>query len=185
VKFGEFIPPITGAAMFSRKKDSPKTSSRSSFQLDILTTEYLIQGTAAGDQQFYLPTSSKNWSPIELKDVSLTAVDRQDVPVRKVDRFEVQGEAVVAMIPHKDAMEMDQYDSYLVYDKGLKGIFYIGPYIFEGTLMIMDSNYDDFAASLLMNDVTIRHMSTKSKMEEITASDVLVNTRWMHGRELG
>ena len=168
--------------MFSRKKDSEKPASQSPFQLDILTTEYFIQGTAKGDEQFFIPSGTEYWYPIELTDVTLTAVGWPDVPVRRVNTFEVKGDAIVAIIPRRDPAGMRQYDSYLAYKKALQGTFYFGPYVFDGTLMNVGN--DRFNHSLLMLDATIRHISPHSKLGEIQASHVLVNMHWMHGREV-
>ena len=168
--------------MFGRKKDAEKAVSQPPFQLEILTTEYFIQGTGKGDQQFMLPLGTEYWYPTELMDVKLTAVGWDDVPVRTVDKFEVKGDAVVAMIPRKDPAGMRQYESYLAYKNALKGFFYFGPYLFEGTLMSVGN--DRFDSVLLMLDTKIRHTSPKSKLGEITAPHVLVNTHWMHGWEV-
>jgi hypothetical protein len=167
--------------MFARKKDSEKAT-QPPFPLQVLTTEYFIEGTAAGDTQFMLPSGTEYWYPIELTNAQLTAVNWDDVPVRTMDRFEVKGDAVIAMIPRKNPANMRQYESYLAFKNALKGIFYFGPYIFEGTLMSVES--DHFNSALLMLDTTIRHASPKSKLGEISAPYVLVNTQWMHGREV-
>lgn len=167
--------------MFGKKKDTDKAASQSPFQLEILTTEYFIQGTAKGDEQFFIPSGTEYWYPFELTNVTLTAAGWENVPVRTVDRFEVKGDAVVAMIPRKDPTGMRQYESYLAFKKAPKGIFYFGPYLFESTLMNVGN--DRFNDALLMLDVTIRHVSPKSKLGEIKAQHVLVNTHWMHGWE--
>jgi hypothetical protein len=165
--------------MFSKRKDSEKAVR---FTLEVLTTDYHIEGTAPGDTQFMLPAGTEYWYPIELADVKLTTVGWDDVPARTMDRFEVKGDAVVAMIPRKDPTNMQQYESYRAFKNVLKGIFYFGPYLFEGTLMSVGS--DRFNSALLMLDTTIRHVSPKSKLGEISAPHVLVNTHWMHGREV-
>ncbi len=121
--------------MFGKKKDSEKAVSQSPFPLEILTTEYFIEGTASGDEQFFLPVGVEYWYPIKLTNAKLTAVGREDVPVRSMDKFEVKGDAVVAMIPRKDPTGMRGYDTYRAFKGALKGIFYFGPYLFEGTLM--------------------------------------------------
>ena len=167
--------------MFGKKKEPAKAIPQTPFSLEILTTEYFIEGNAQSDQQFYLPIGVEYWYPVELTDVKLTTVGWDDVPVRTMDKFEVKGDTIIAMIPRRDPAGMRQYDTYLAFKNALKGIFYFGPYLFEGTLMSVGS--DRFNAELLMLDVTIRHISPKSKLE-IKAPQVLVNTHWMHGREV-
>jgi hypothetical protein len=168
--------------MFGKKKESDKAATQAPFSVQILTTEYLIEGIAKGDQQFMMPLGTEYWYPTELTDAKLTAVGWEDVPVRAVDKFEVKGNTVVAMIPHKDPTGMRQYESYLAFKNAIKGIFYFGPFLFEGTLMSVGN--DRFDSALLMLDTTIRHISPKSKLGEISASHILVNTHWMHGREV-
>lgn len=165
--------------MFGKKKEVEKAAP---FQLEILTTEYYIEGTAPGDLQFMIPTGTEYWYPIELTNAKLSAVGMDGIPARTMSKFEVKGDAVVAMIPRKDPSQMPQYESYLAFKNALKGIFYIGPYLFEGTLMSVGS--DRFNSELLMLDATIRHISPKSPFAGINAPHVLVNTKWMHGREI-
>ena len=168
--------------MFGKKKDSEKPAAQPAFQLDVLTTEYFITGTAKGDEQFFIPSGTEYWYPIELTDATITAVGFQDAPARSADKFEVKGDAIVGMIPHRDPTGMRQYDSYLAFKNNLQGTFYFGPYLFEGTLRSVGS--DRFNHALLMTDVTIRHIFPKSKFGKVSAAHVLVNTRWMHGREV-
>ncbi len=167
--------------MFGKKKDSGKSESQP-FPLQVLTTEYLIEGTAPGDQQFFLPIGTEYWSPIELTNAQVTAVNWENVPVRTMSQFQVKGDSVVAMIPRRDPAGMRQYDSYLAFKERQTGLFYFGPYVFEGTLMNVGN--DRFNDALLMLDTKIRHISPKSKFGEISAPHVLVNTAWMHGWEV-
>jgi len=167
--------------MFGKKKDSGKPEAQP-FPLQILTTEYFIEGTTPGDQQFFLPLGTEYWYPIELTNAQLTAVNWSDAPVRTMSQFQVKGDAVVAMIPRRDPTGMPQYDSYTAFKGRQAGIFYFGPYEFEGTLMNVGN--DRFNHALLMLDTKIRHISPKSKFGEISASHVLVNTAWMHGWEV-
>ena len=167
--------------MFNKKKSAEKPAS-SPFPMQVLTTEYLIEGTAGGDQQYYLPTGTEYWSPLVLTAAKITAVGAENIPARTADRFEVKGDAMVAMIARRDPTGMLQFGSFLHYKNALKGTFYVGPYLMDGTLMAPGS--DRFERALLILDATIRHASPKSKFGEISAPHVLVNTRWLHGREV-
>ena len=168
--------------MFGKKKEPEKATTQPPFSIQVLTNEYLIGGTAQGDQQFLLPLGTEYWYPIELTNATLTPVSWEDAPVRSVDKFEAKGDTVIAMIPRRDPTSMRQYESYLAFKNRLQGIFYFGPYLFEGTLMSVGN--DRFNHALLMLDTTIRHISPNSKLGEIQASHLLVNTHWMHGREV-
>ncbi len=167
--------------MFAKKKDAEKAVSQAPFPMEVLTTEYWIEGMAPGDQQFLIPSGTEYWYPIELSNAKLCAVGWEDASVRTADKFAVKGDTVIAMIPRKDPAQMRQYETYLAFKNSLKGIFYFGPYLFEGTLMSVGN--DRFNEALLMLDTTIRHISSKSKLGEIKAQHVLVNTKWMHGWE--
>ncbi len=165
--------------MFGRKKEKPE---QKPFQLLVLTTEYIIEGTADADEQFFLPVSDEHWSPIVLRNVQITSVNNEDIPVRKAETFEVHGNTVVALIPLKDASTMAQFESYVYWNEEIKGTFFIGPYLFEGVLMNVGNGR--FSRRLRMTGVTIRHASSKSPFREIQSPDVLINTSWFHGREV-
>ena len=165
--------------MFGRKKE---TTPQPSFQVQVLTTEYLMDGTAAGDTQFYLPSSEDYWSPVTLTDVRITSIHDEKIPVRKADRFEVQGGNVVAFIPLRDATTMIRFEVFKPYEKEIRGLYYIGPYLMEGTLKGFEN--DSFSSTLLMEDVTIRHINPKSLFKEIQSPHILINTFWLHGREV-
>lgn len=164
--------------MFGKKKEKPE---QKPFQLIVLTTEYLIEGTAHGEQQYYLPVSQKNWSSIVLEDARITSINDSKIPVRKAKTFEVLGNSAVALIPLKDASSMGQFASYASWNEKLAGIFYMGPYLFEGTLMNVGNGY--FSEALNMVDVSITHANPNAPFEKLQAENVLVNTFWLHGRE--
>ncbi len=170
--------------MFGKKKGPEKTNPATPFQLQVLTTDYLIEGTAKGDLKFVLPLDIEYWNPIALTSAKLTAIREDSSPIRTVDQFEVKGNAVVAIIPVRDATTMNYFAMYQ--DSGLNvpllGVFYVGPYLFEGTLMIGEDRR--FSDALVMVNVTIRLPSTTSRLGEIRAPHVLVNAHWMQGREV-
>jgi hypothetical protein len=99
-----------------------------------------------------------------------------------MDRFEVKGDAVVALIVGQDPTGMRQFETYLSFRNALQGTFFVGPYLMEGTLMAPGS--DRFDDALLITDVVIRHSSPKSKIGELRAAYALINTHWLHGREV-
>jgi hypothetical protein len=167
--------------VFNKKKSNDKPAA-APIPVQILTTEYLIEGSAPGDQQYYLPTGSEYFSPIELSGARLTAAGGEGIPARTMDRFEVKGDAVVALIVGQDPAGMRQFESYLNFRNALKGTFFVGPYLMEGTLMAPGS--DQFNHALLITDAVIRHSSPKSKIGELRAPYVLINTHWLHGREV-
>ena len=165
--------------MFGRKKE---TAPQPPFQVQVLTTEYLIEGTAKGNEQFYLPSSEDYWSPITLTDVRITSIHDENIPVRKADRFDVQGGNVVAFIPLRDATTMIRFEVYEAYKKEMKGLYYVGPYLMEGTLKGFEN--DSFSSTLVMVGVNIRHSNPKSPFKEIQSPHILINTFWLHGRDV-
>lgn len=165
--------------MFGRKKEP---TPQPPFQVQVLTTEYLIDGTATGDEQFYLPSSEDYWSPVTLTDVRITSIHDEKMPVRKADRFDVQGGNVVAFIPIRDATTITRFEVYEAYNKEMKGLYYVGPYLIEGTLKSFTN--DSFSSTLLMENVLIQHANPKSPFKAMQAPHILVNTFWLHGREV-
>jgi hypothetical protein len=174
------IKSFTEVFMFGKKKEAPVP--QPPFQLQVLTTEYLIEGTAQGDEQLYIPISDDFWSPFQLTDVRITSINDDKIPVHKADAFEVQGRVIVAVIPLKDVTTMKRFEVYKNYQKEMRGVYYVGPYLIEGTLKSFEN--DRFDSTLLMENVAIRHANPNSSFKEIRAPHILIYTNWLHGREV-
>jgi hypothetical protein len=163
--------------MFGKKKPTPEPTP---FKLQALTTEYLIEGQAEGGTQLYIP-HGEEWDPIHLSAVQITVTGQQDMPLRTASEFWVQGDDLVAIIPHKAASEMDQYDVWENYTERREGLFYVGPYLILGAMMFIDDAV--LEAAMPMVDVTIRHRLPNAAMKQLSAPFILVSTKWLSGYE--
>jgi len=162
--------------MFGKKKPA-----LAPFVMQILTTEYLIEGTAEGDTQLYFPTGRGDWSPITLTAVQIKVLSRTDLPPRSVSQFEISGPGVVAMIPRADASQRAGYESWKLYNQSRSGVFHIGPYLIRGQMMFLREDRIDEVTPMV--DVQIMHQSPEAAMGELSAPFILVNTGWMYGYE--
>ena len=82
--------------MFGKKKPASP-----SFVVQVLTPQYLIEGTAEGDTYLDL-RRAPTWSPLILTSVHIKALGRAEVPARSVSQFAVFGNSVIAVVPHTD-----------------------------------------------------------------------------------
>ena len=95
--------------MFGKPKPAPAPSAP--FVMQVLTTEYLIEGTAAGDTELFFPIAYRElWNPLILTAARIKVAGRANIPERPVSTFEVSGNGVVAIIPRKDVSQMARYD---------------------------------------------------------------------------
>lgn len=163
--------------MFGQKKPTPPP-----FALQALTTEYLIEGQADGETQLYIP-HGEEWDPIHLRSVQITVTGQADMPPRTANEFMLLGDDIVAIIPHKDVGDMEQYDLWEDYTERREGLFYLGPYLILGALMFIDN--ETFEEAMPMVDVTIRHRLPTAAMRPLSAPFILVNTKWLSGYEPG
>jgi hypothetical protein len=163
--------------MFGKKKQSLVP-----YGLQVLTTEYLIQGTLDGNARLYFPEPEMQGSrPISLSAVQIQPTWREDIKARKCAQFEVWGDCAVALIPQVDITQLNQYEVWKIPAKPLRGLFYFGHYIVQGTLMRLRD--DTFEKEAPMFDVHITSQSPGTLFGELHAQFALMNNHWLHGYE--
>jgi hypothetical protein len=163
--------------MFGKKKPS-----LAPYALQVLTTEYFIQGTVDGDARLYLyGPEMLGRGPIKLANVKIQPTWREGIKARTCDQFEVWGDSAVALIPHVDFTQLVQYEVWKIPAKPLQGIFYFGPYLVQGTLMRLRD--DSFEKEGPMFDVYITNQASGTKWGELRAPFALINMHWLHGFE--
>ncbi len=163
--------------MFGKKKQpSPP------FVLQVLTTEYLIEGTFDGDTLLYFPQPEVLGStPIRLTTVQIQPTRLVDIPARTCTQFEVWGDSVVALIPQVEVTQMVDYEVWKVPKIPLQGVFYFGPYLVQGTLMRLRD--DSFENEVPMFDVHITSQAPGAHWGELRAQFALMHIHWLHGYE--
>jgi hypothetical protein len=163
--------------MFGKKKQpSPP------FVLQVLTTEYLIEGTVEGDTLLYFPELDiLDSPPLRLTSVQVQTTRPADIPTRTCTQFMVMGDSAVALIPRMEVSQLAQYEAWKVADIPLLGMFYFGPYVMQGKLMLLRDGF--FEGEMSMFDVHIASRIPGTRWGELHAPFALVNGRWLHGYE--
>jgi hypothetical protein len=163
--------------MFGKKKQpSPP------FVLQVLTTEYLIEGTVDGNTRLYFPTPQELGSiPIQLSSVQIQPTRLVDTPTQTCPQFAAWGDSAVALIPRVEVTQMAQYEIWRIPKIPLRGVFYFGSYLVQGTLMRLRA--DSFGSELPIFDVSISSQAPGAHWGELRAPFALVNIHWLHGYE--
>lgn len=154
---------------------------KSPFVVQVLTTEYFIEGTVAANTPLMFPIPEperETWNPIVLTAARIKVVGHADLPDRSVPTIEVGGNGVVAVIPRTDVTQLANYNNWKIWNQPRAGIYQVGPYLMQGKLM---SRGNSIEAALPMVDVYITHMLPESGLGEISAPYLLVNTTWLSG----
>ena len=76
---------------------------------------------------------------------------------------------------------MAQYEVWSVPKIPLRGVFYFGSYLVQGTLMRLRD--DSFESAVPMFDVHISSQAPGAHWGELRAPFALVNIHWLHGYE--
>lgn len=91
--------------MFEKKKQPTPP-----FILQILTTEYLIDGTFDGNARLSFPQPNEIGNiPLHLTSVKIQPTRQIDTPAQTYSQFEVWGDNAVALIPRMDVTQMTQH----------------------------------------------------------------------------
>ena len=147
------------------------------FVMQVLTPQYLIEGTAPGATQLYLPRAEEYWYPITLTDARIRTVGRPDLRTRSIPQIVVGGNSVVAVIFRADVSQLERYDVWKAYKEPRAGVFHIGPYLIQGKMMFLGSNRFDLVVPMV--EVQITQASLETDLGDLSAPFMLVNTDWM------
>lgn len=163
--------------MFGKKKQpSPP------FVLQVLTTEYLIEGTIEGDTILYFPELDiLDSPPLHLTSVQIQTTRSVDIPTRTCAQFMVMGDNAVALVPRMEFSQLAQYKAWKVANIPLLGVFYFGPYVMQGKLMLLRDGF--FEGEMPMFDVHIASQIPGTRWGELHAPFAVVNGRWLQGYE--
>jgi hypothetical protein len=160
--------------MFRKNKPVP-----SPFVVQVLTTEYLIEGTAQGDIDTDLFRGLDTWSPLRLTSVQITPTGLAQVPAQSLPVFMVSGNSVVALVPRVELSQMADHVVWAVHNIPCRGIFHIGPYLIRGTMMFLRE--DCVEEVMPMFGVQIKHAAPGAALGELSAPFIVVNPSWMTG----
>ncbi len=149
------------------------------FAVQVLTTEYLIEGTAQGDIDTDFYRGLDAWSPLRLTSVQITPTGLAQIPAQSLPVFMVSGNSVVALVPRMELGQMADHEVWAVYKIARPGIFHIGPYLIRGTMMFLRE--DGIEEVMPMFGVQITHTVPGAALGELSAPFIAVNPSWMAG----
>ena len=160
--------------MFKRKKTPIPP-----YTLHVLTTEYLMDGTVAGDEILHFPERDEIMSFPTLKSVKVQTTLPFDVPTQFHDQLVLMGDSLVAYIPVIELSKLEQAEAWKVPDIEVRGTAYVSHYKIEGRMMFLREDMCDL--ELPVFDVRISDMLPGTHWVEISAPFALINTHWLHG----
>ena len=136
--------------------------------LQVLTTEYLIEGTVDGNTKLYFQEPGILGSvPFQLSSVQIQPTRQANAPTQTSAQFAAWGDNTVALIPRMDVTQMAQYETWSIFKIPLRGVFYFGSYLVLGTLMRLRD--DSFESALPMFDVSITSQAPGPRWGELRA----------------
>jgi hypothetical protein len=161
--------------MFGKKKEPLPP-----YILQVLTTEYLIEGSISGETRLYFfETGKVVGAPLTLASAQIQATQAEGFPPRAALQYTVLGNSTVALIPHMQFDLLPQSIAWKQYKKPLTGTFYVGPYVMKGSMMLLNESIYDEDHPVF--DVHITSQVPGSGWPGIYTPFALVNMRWLHG----
>ena len=160
-----------------RKKKSPVPP----YTLQVLTTEYLIEGTVEGDMGLSFPEDEKENTPLQLNSVKIQTTKPVDIPAMFCEQFIIMGDNLVALIPRIEIDQLQQYEAWQENDVPVEGVFYAAQYKMTGKLMFLSEDLHEREMPIV--DVHITSLTPGTHWGEIYAPFALLNTHWLHGYE--
>jgi len=150
--------------------------------LQVLTTQYLIEGTVAGDTFLHFPALDTIGPPLLcVASAQLQATGATDLANRACARFMVMGANAVALVPGVDMGQLPQADTWRIPKVPVRGVFCFGPYVVQGTLVL--SGEGRINITMPMYDLRIASYVPGSRWDGLQAPFGLVNGRWLQGYE--
>jgi hypothetical protein len=142
------------------------------YVLQVLTTEYLIEGTIASDVYLKLGNPQLQLAPAQIQSTRSAAV-----PPQVLSQFTLVGATSVAFIPRTEIIQLPQYAVWKEYKTAMPGTHYVGPYVMQGRLMGLSSGFVDNEPPIF--DVHITCPGTD--WAGLYAPLAVISLHWMHG----
>jgi len=162
--------------MFKKKKTPVPP-----YALQVLTSEYLIEGTVDGDTSLCFPEDEMENTPIQLNSVKIQTTKPVDIPAMFCEKFIIMRDNLVALIPRIEIDQLKQYEAWQDNDIPIEGVFYVAQYKMTGKLMFLSE--DLYEREMPIVDVHITSLVPGTRWGELYAPFALLNTHWIHGYE--
>jgi hypothetical protein len=154
--------------MFGKKKAGSQP-----FVLQVLTTDYLLEGTVPGNTYLVVGT------PISLSPAQIQCTTSAAIPAQTLAQFVVMGGGSVAFIPRGEIEQLEQYAVWKQYKNAMPGDYYVGPYVMRGRMMGLSMGLLEAEAPIF--DVHITCQVPGSTWPGLYAPLAVVNTHWVAG----
>jgi hypothetical protein len=151
------------------------------FDLQVLTSEYLIEGTVAGDTNLYFPRPGEVVAPILLTSAQIQLTRSPEAVKRTCVHYFLSLNNALLFIPRTDFTQFTRYSLWKQYKNPLIGGFHLGPYWMTGRLMVMSPNA--LQGELPIYDLRIESLALGTHFGKLAAPFALVNALSLQGWE--
>ncbi len=149
------------------------------YTLQVLTSEYCIEGTVPGDTLLTIPEPHSNRSPYHFLSVKVQLTRSAEVKTYFYKEFFLNPGAALALIPHLDITQHPSFSGWKLFRVPLTGVFHLGPYCMSGRLMTTGSGY--LSGDNPAFDVRFTSLYPGSQWGELSAPFALVGITAVHG----
>ncbi|HNB51161.1 MAG TPA: hypothetical protein PK530_04430 [Anaerolineales bacterium] len=155
--------------------------------MQILTTEYLLEGQMEPDDDFF--SNAQVEDPADYLDkltrVQIRPAGQLMPPATTLPNWYITfGKTIVALIPcDEDSLTLAQ-EAYEEYTHSRRVQVYVGPYVIEGQLLNEDEDFIDFedtSGYIPLTNAEITHLHPNAQLRSHRAAWMLVNGDLAHG----
>ena len=149
------------------------------FLLEVLTSEYLIDGTVPGDTSIFFPKPNELGYPIQFTNVKIQPTKTTEVSARTYTHYIFTRNDAIALIPRMDFTQLPLYSSWKQFKNPITGLFHLGPYWMTGRLMNVTGEH--LWGDNPVIDVRFGSQVPGSNWNGLSAPFALVNGFWIQG----
>jgi hypothetical protein len=153
------------------------------YNVQVFTTEYLIEGTMPGSVDLYFLKPDQLGQPISLSDVRIQSTRSPQIPSRSCFQYNLTRNKALIIIPQTDYTQLSFYSAWKNYKNPVPGQFHIGHYLMTGKLMTGPGGF--LSGDLPAYDVRIESLVPGLSWSHVDAPFALVNCFYMQGWETG
>lgn len=143
------------------------------YNLQVLTNDYLIDGTADGDTIFHMAKPDEMGMTIHLVNAKVQSTKTPPALTRTCARYVCCGKQALALIPSIDYTLLEYNQVWKLGKQAINGVFYLGPYWMTGRVTYIGPS---FPSDLPAYDVRFGSFTAGSQWAGLTAPFALINT---------
>jgi hypothetical protein len=151
------------------------------YSVQILTSEYLIEGTVGGETQFDFPDHDVMVSPMHLTGAKIQSLRLKEETACYCQDYIFNKKTALAYLPQIDFNLYPLNSVLKIHKIAYQGVFHLGPYSVTGRLMISNPNvlYMEFPVF----DACFTTQLSGTPLGRLTAPFAVVNGLAIHGWE--